>query len=85
MVFELVRPPLNFLWRGLFKIRFKGTEHIPQTGGLIIAANHQTYIDPFWLSIPIKAAAQISGLGCRLRLAVGRQTDGTFRRLAAAD
>jgi 1-acyl-sn-glycerol-3-phosphate acyltransferase len=52
--FGLVRPPLNFLWRGLFKIRYLGNEHIPQTGGLIIAANHQTYIDPFWLSIPIK-------------------------------
>lgn len=52
--FEFVRPPLNFLWRGLFKIRYQGTEHIPQTGGLIVAANHQTYIDPFWLSIPIK-------------------------------
>jgi len=52
--FDLVRPPLNFLWRGLFKIRYQGTEHIPQTGGLIVAANHQTYIDPFWLSIPIK-------------------------------
>ena len=23
-------------------------------GGVIIAANHQTYIDPFWLSVPIK-------------------------------
>ena len=52
--FGLVRPPLNFLWRGLFKIRYRGKEHIPPTGGLIIAANHQTYIDPFWLSIPIK-------------------------------
>ncbi|MCU1268279.1 MAG: 1-acyl-sn-glycerol-3-phosphate acyltransferase [Acidobacteria bacterium] len=53
-VFQLVRTPLNFLWRGLFKIRYKGTENIPERGGLIVAANHQTYIDPFWLSIPIK-------------------------------
>lgn len=52
--FQFVRSPLNFLWRGLFKIRYQGTEHIPQTGGLIVAANHQTYIDPFWLSIPIR-------------------------------
>ena len=52
--FELVRSPLKHLWRVLFNIRFKGVEHIPQTGGLIIASNHQTYIDPFWLSIPIK-------------------------------
>lgn len=23
-------------------------------GGLIIAANHQTYIDPFWISVPVR-------------------------------
>jgi 1-acyl-sn-glycerol-3-phosphate acyltransferase len=50
---ESVRLPLKHLWRGLFKIRFYGIEHIPKTGGVIIAANHQTYIDPFWLSIQI--------------------------------
>ncbi len=52
--FTWVRVPLNFLWRGLFKISYAGTENIPLTDGLIIAANHQTYIDPFWLSIPVK-------------------------------
>src|SRR4030095_11472740 len=30
-----------------------GTANIPSGGGLIIASNHQTYFDPFWLSIPI--------------------------------
>lgn len=49
-----MRLPLGFLWRVLFKIRYQGTDNIPQTGGLIIAANHQTYIDPFWLGVPIK-------------------------------
>ena len=49
-----MRLPLGFVWRILFRISFKGTTHIPQTGGLIIAANHQTYIDPFWLAVPIK-------------------------------
>ncbi len=52
--FELVRGPLKAAWRLLFKIHFKNTQHIPKTGGLIVAANHQTYIDPFWLSIPIR-------------------------------
>lgn len=54
-VFLKVRAPLKVLWRLLFKLRFKNTENIPQPdGGLIIAANHQTYIDPFWLSLPIR-------------------------------
>jgi 1-acyl-sn-glycerol-3-phosphate acyltransferase len=52
--FDFVRRPLGFVWRILFRLSFKGTENIPQDGGLIIAANHQTYIDPFWLSIPFK-------------------------------
>lgn len=50
-----VRVPLKALWRLVFKIRFIDTHNIPQTGnGLIVAANHQTYIDPFWLAIPIR-------------------------------
>jgi 1-acyl-sn-glycerol-3-phosphate acyltransferase len=52
--FRMVRPPLKAVWRLIFNLRFKQTEFIPETGGLIIAANHQSYIDPFWLSIPIR-------------------------------
>ena len=52
---DVIRPTLGLAWRVLFRIRYKGTENIPQDEcGLIIAANHQTYIDPFWLSVPIK-------------------------------
>ena len=52
---DLIRPTLAFAWRILFRIRYKGTENIPHDKiGLIIAANHQSYIDPFWLSVPIK-------------------------------
>jgi 1-acyl-sn-glycerol-3-phosphate acyltransferase len=54
-VLAFLRQSLKIAWRVLFRIRYKGTENIPQDDrrGLIIAANHQTYIDPFWLSIPI--------------------------------
>lgn len=41
------------LSRLLWKINYQGLENVPQTGGLIIAANHQTYIDPFWIGFPI--------------------------------
>jgi 1-acyl-sn-glycerol-3-phosphate acyltransferase len=48
-----------FAWlvsKSLWFIRFRGKENIPArgTGGYLIAANHQTYIDPVWIGIPIK-------------------------------
>ena len=51
---ELMRPMVALTSRVLWGIEFRGLENIPQHGGVIIAANHQTYFDPFWLSIPIK-------------------------------
>lgn len=50
----IIRPTIAFASRVLWKIQFVGVENIPETGGVVIAANHQTYIDPFWLSLPIK-------------------------------
>ena len=40
----------------MWRISFVGTENIPnQDGrGLIVAGNHQTYLDPVWVSIPLK-------------------------------
>lgn len=49
-----VRPAVGALSRAVWRISFQGVEHIPAAGGLIIAANHQTYVDPFWLSIPFR-------------------------------
>jgi len=51
---ELLRRTAGLLFNLLWRIRYTGTEHIPRKGSLVIAANHQTYIDPFWLSVPIE-------------------------------
>lgn len=51
---EMIRPVVGGLSRVLWKIEFRGVENIPVSGGVIIAANHQTYFDPFWLSLKIK-------------------------------
>jgi 1-acyl-sn-glycerol-3-phosphate acyltransferase len=53
-VLEIIRSLVAVGSRVFWKIEFTGTENVPRNGGLIIAANHQTYIDPFWLSLPIK-------------------------------
>jgi 1-acyl-sn-glycerol-3-phosphate acyltransferase len=39
-----------------WRIEYRQKENIPQNlkGGLLIVANHQTYLDPFWICAPIK-------------------------------
>src|SRR5690349_12970541 len=51
---EILRPTVGVFSRVLWKIEFVGVENVPVEGGVIIAANHQTYLDPFWLSLKIK-------------------------------
>jgi 1-acyl-sn-glycerol-3-phosphate acyltransferase len=51
---NLVRPVIRCGSRVCWRMEHKGVENIPVNGGLIIAANHQSYGDPFWLSIPVK-------------------------------
>jgi len=43
----LVTPLLRF-W---FRVRTSGTEHIPATGAAIIAPNHKSLLDPFFVGI----------------------------------
>ena len=51
---KVLRPCARATSRVLWQVRWKGTENIPPNGGLIIAANHQTYIDPFWVGAVLK-------------------------------
>ncbi len=51
---NLTRPLVGVGSRLLWRMEFKGVENIPLNSGLIVAANHQSYGDPFWLSVPIK-------------------------------
>jgi 1-acyl-sn-glycerol-3-phosphate acyltransferase len=49
-----LRPAVGVLSRALWRIRFSGVENVPGEGGLVIAANHQTYVDPFWIGSHLK-------------------------------
>jgi 1-acyl-sn-glycerol-3-phosphate acyltransferase len=52
---NIVRSVIGVGCKLFWKIEFTGLENVPKNGGgLIIASNHQTYIDPFWLSLEIK-------------------------------
>jgi len=50
---DLCRPVVGVLSRLLWGVRCHHLEYIPLSGGLIIASNHQTYLDPFWICFPI--------------------------------
>jgi len=55
-VIEAIRYFCTSVSRIFWRIKFHGTENIPQNlpGGLLIVPNHQTYFDPFWICIPIR-------------------------------
>lgn len=56
IIVSLIRGFVYSISRLLWRIEFKGTENIPENleGGLLIVANHQTYADPFWISVKVK-------------------------------
>jgi len=51
---DIVRKTGRKLSKLVWRIAYRGTENIPCSGGVIVAANHQTYIDPFWVGFVIK-------------------------------
>lgn len=53
-ILDIVRMGVRFFSRLLWKMELLGVENVPKAGGLIIASNHQTYFDPFWISVPVK-------------------------------
>ena len=53
-VIAVIRVPLYAFSRLFWRLSYRGLENIPQTGGVIIASNHQTYLDPVWMSLPVR-------------------------------
>ena len=51
-----MRPAFRLIGHTLWDLKLRGIENIPATCGLIIASNHQSYLDPFAISVPIKRA-----------------------------
>jgi 1-acyl-sn-glycerol-3-phosphate acyltransferase len=51
---ELMRPVIYLFSSIFWKVEHTGVENIPADSGLIVAANHQSYGDPFWMALPIR-------------------------------
>lgn len=56
MVVDVVRLTVLVVSKTLWRLEYVGKENIPRDleSGLLIAANHQTYFDPFWIAVPVK-------------------------------
>ena len=52
LYFRIMRRFIMGFARLYFRIEFIGFENIPTAGGFIVAPNHQSFCDPFWVSIP---------------------------------
>jgi 1-acyl-sn-glycerol-3-phosphate acyltransferase len=50
--FRFVRATCAAFFRVYFRLEFRGLENVPQRGPFILSPNHQSYLDPFWVSIP---------------------------------
>ena len=57
-----LRPPLIYrvvaavsrpILYGLFRLQAQGTEHVPTTGGFVLACNHLSNFDPWPLGMPL--------------------------------
>lgn len=53
-LFNLTRLLIAAISKLYFRIEFEGAERMPTKGAVIVAPNHVSYLDPFWVSIPIK-------------------------------
>jgi 1-acyl-sn-glycerol-3-phosphate acyltransferase len=53
-VVRLLRATLWLTMRLLFRIEHHGADRIPPSGPLIVAPNHVTYFDPFWVAVVIR-------------------------------
>ena len=44
----------RFLTTNLFDLKVYGIENVPQTGGVLLAANHQSYLDPVLVAVRLQ-------------------------------
>jgi 1-acyl-sn-glycerol-3-phosphate acyltransferase len=52
--YSLLRHIVHAFCLVYFRIEFHGAERVPSTGPVIFTPNHASYVDPVWVSIPIR-------------------------------
>src|SRR5262249_52904266 len=54
MFLSIIRLIVYSLFRVIFTVEYHGAEEVPAEGGVIIAGNHPSYLDPVLVGLPIK-------------------------------
>ncbi|GAH06417.1 unnamed protein product, partial [marine sediment metagenome] len=49
--YHLLRELAIIIFKGLFDIKIQGKENIPPKGGVILASNHLSYLDPIVIGL----------------------------------
>jgi len=52
--YHLLRFTIHAICLLYFRIEFHGSERVPLDGPVILAPNHASYLDPIWVSIPVR-------------------------------
>ena len=53
-VYDAVRLVTRPIFFGLFRLRVTGLEHVPATGGCVVASQHRSNFDAFLIGLPIR-------------------------------
>lgn len=54
ILYEICRKTCMFILRVFFRLKDQGLEHVPRSGACLVAANHESYLDPPSIGGPIR-------------------------------
>ena len=57
MVYDFMRALLRILGSAWFDLKVYGKENVPRTGGVLLVANHQSFLDPAVLGVQLRRKA----------------------------